>query len=758
MPRLTALLVTLSILGPTLALGGSASDTDLARKFGFAPLQIYVLKPGAQQLGVADLSGNGKSDLMFWNGYQNRIELYLQPGPGIETDDPDRKLEQNELPNRGPLVHRSVPVSYRIAALRADDLTGDGKPDLVFFGEPKELVILPSEGNGRFGAPRAVRAPDGMVRGGALATGDFNHDGRTDVALLGDEILQIYPQESGGTLGKPERFVHNIPGAGMILTADLNGDQRDDLVGPAEDDEFGLRVFFQQPTGGLGPMQKLRSPKLRSVTIVHQKDAPDLLQVIEYETGRVKLMGWSPAESGPLGDWPQRLYSYPRKTTAKRRPAAVGDITGDGNPDVVVADPEAAQIVVFAGGNTALAPAEGYSGLSKATDLCIADIDGDGANEVLIASPTERMLGVAKFADGRLLFPQPLETVGEPYAVAYGSLKRGAKADTLVYLTRHEKKLEAHLQPRDGAELTLPLDDVDDDPLGVWITDLNQDGRNDLLIFIEYSVPVVLLQDEGGTFTRLKGATTRDSLVKEATPAAAALADVDGDGHEELILAKQNLVRVLSIQDGAWTVRDQYNPPSASADLGTVAVLGPAELGKGPRVCVYDRQSRELVVFSRGENGGYEVAQTMPLGALSLSAALPVRLGEGVGLALVDPERLVLLTPDERGAKLKELASYESTIKDAWLMDSVVGDLNHDGQRDAIVVDIRKANLILLTQHDDNPLTEVMHFQVFQGKRFSGAPDRGGEPREVVLGDLNADGMDDIALLVHDRLIVYPSE
>ena len=33
-----------------------------------------------------------------------------------------------------------------------------------------------------------------------------------------------------------------------------------------------------------------------------------------------------------------------------------------------------------------------------------------------------------------------------------------------------------------------------------------------------------------------------------------------------------------------------------------------------------------------------------------------------------------------------------------------------------------------------------------------------GEPREVVVGDVTGDGLSDVVLLVHDRVLVYPQE
>jgi len=74
------------------------------------------------------------------------------------------------------------------------------------------------------------------------------------------------------------------------------------------------------------------------------------------------------------------------------------------------------------------------------------------------------------------------------------------------------------------------------------------------------------------------------------------------------------------------------------------------------------------------------------------------------------------------------------------------------------VLDMGKAALEILTTPPGGGFVRALRFQVFQGRRFSDAPETRGEPREVVIGDVTGDGFDDIALIAHDRLIVYPAQ
>ena len=46
--------------------------TELARYFGFDQFQVYKIKPGIQNLRLADLDGDGRDDVLLWNAYQSR--------------------------------------------------------------------------------------------------------------------------------------------------------------------------------------------------------------------------------------------------------------------------------------------------------------------------------------------------------------------------------------------------------------------------------------------------------------------------------------------------------------------------------------------------------------------------------------------------------------------------------------------------------------------------------------------------------------
>lgn len=754
--------LTFSALMLVAAPDDEGNPGELARHFGFGPMQIYKIKPSIAELRLADLNGDGRTDIALWNLYQNRIELFYQPSDKDKPEPASR--EQNEVPDRGPLRREYVSVAHRISSMQIGEFTGDGRADIVYFGEPRELVVLPGLAEGGFGQPIALRAPKGDPRGGGLAVGDFNGDGRQDVALRGEKQILLFYQKPGGGLDRPHRIVHDVDQTLLLLAADLNGDGRDDLLMSVDDDEYGMRAFLQDQSGAIGAMQRLRMPKVRSVTIADGGDGPDDVYCIESATNRLRCLRWAPAAAAGEGDWPMVLYSYPMDSDGKQRPVAVDDVTGDGLADVVAVSRETAQLILFKGSAVGLEPPVAYPGLVKTDDVSTGDIDGDGTNEVITVSTEERMIGVSHFESGRLTFPTAFAAEGTPLAVTVGRLK-SASPVCVAYLSKQESPdggSKTHyafhiVEASTGKQvIEWEVDAPKDDPSGLRLADVNQDGLSDLLLFVPYEPLTAFLQHPDGTFAVLEGKQARTGLVKQAAIEDAAMADVDGDGHAELLLAQKNLARALRVVDGVWTIVDQINPESSGAELHGLGALPGAD---GPTLVLYDRNAKNLIVLHRAADGTFAVQRTMPVGAFDVTAMRSMAIGAGgePALLLADAHKLAVFRPAKDAPALLERCTYSTEIKDAWLADSVIGDLNHDGVRDVLLVDMRKANLILLTQPDDT-LEQVTHFQVFQGKRFSDEPGRGGEPHEVLIGDVTGDGHDDIVLLCHDRLIVYPGE
>jgi uncharacterized protein (TIGR03437 family) len=216
-----------------VAAGGSLSILLNNGAGGFTalpPLDLSQFSIEAYATLAVDLNGDHKTDLVVLSGTQSAPGLWILLGNGDGT------------------FQTPVPVSGCPEAFGAQvaDMNGDGIPDLVTmcpvpaFEGPEEalLMILPGKGDGTFGAGIGVSNPPyyyytsgvTLAAGGALAIGDFNGDGKPDIAVATAGTLTVFL--NGGKDSFTPVSLNDEPwvtGLG-IAAADFNGDGLLDLA------------------------------------------------------------------------------------------------------------------------------------------------------------------------------------------------------------------------------------------------------------------------------------------------------------------------------------------------------------------------------------------------------------------------------------------------------------------------------------------------------------------------------------------------
>lgn len=741
---------------------------ELPTHFGFGLLEIFKLDDGISQLRTADFNGDGLTDLAVTNNTKSTIEVLLQRD--TRSSEPDEPLETNDLTNDWRFERKSVSVNWEVECLQAADLTGDGHVDLIFFGDPKEVVILPGRGDGTFADAVTRRVLDGVGLPSCLDVGDLNSDGRLDVALLAESDVLVFLQPNEGGLGNPTRFAHAQEDPGALKLADLDGDERSDLVLITGDAEYPLLVRHQDVRGDLGPVQRLKLPALRSLlfTPCLDRKRADLFG-IERASGRLKRWTFGATDTQSTDrDWAVLYYPIPGKSDVERLPLAVGDVDGDGRPDLVTADVDGARLVLFAQpGDWGLSPLQTFGGQVKMRDLRCFDTDGDGVDEVFIVSAEEESITTSRYRSSRLTFPKALPTVGKPFALDVGPLSAGADP-VVAYITRDEDShYQVVVQPvgtgaADQPNLQkVPLEELDEPPTALRLVDVNRDGRRDVLVFSPYAPLVTLLQNDESQFELLGGqGKSQKGLVKQARIEGFDYADTDGDGQAEVLLAQKSFVRALRVSPaGAWEILDQYNAPGADADITGVAAVS---MPGSPRVhlAMYDRRGREVHFFAPSQGGTYTLDRSIRVGAFNLKAmfAAPLAGTAQASVLLADARRIALVLPHAPGARARECGVYETSIKDGRLTRLAAGDLNHDGRTDLAAIETKDHFVEILTFGPDEKLVRANKFRVFAKKQYSQRRGDAAEPGWITIADVTNDQQDDLLLIAHDRILLYPGQ
>jgi hypothetical protein len=226
------------------------------------------------------------------------------------------------------------------------DFNGDGKPDIAAFRHDISLtgVILQSEvrlvlsnGDGSF-TPRTVFTEPGAIN--AVATADFNRDGKADLVITDDNGIAVLLGNGDGTFAAPIRAA--FPNAATLAVGDFNGDAIPDLV--VESQQQGAKVLFGNGDGSFAapvsiPVGSTSSRfGLTSFAVGDfNGDGKQDIAACWYDrnsTGQVSHSGVHLLLSNGDGTFNTSEPSIPGLFGAM----VVGDFNGDGRPDIAKAN------------------------------------------------------------------------------------------------------------------------------------------------------------------------------------------------------------------------------------------------------------------------------------------------------------------------------------------------------------------------------------------------------------------------------------
>ena len=217
--------------------------------------------------------------------------------------------------SEGPLLSQPSPPRQVVVA----DMNGDSRPDVVTTGDDGAIRIFRNEVSGFM--PTTV-SPSGQWN---LAVGDLTGDGRPDIAACGvNYVIDVFAQSAAGSFTR-QRYDEWC--GDDIALADMTGDGRTDLV----TNGFKTQVFAQTPNGTLAAPDTYHglSEGYLAAGDLNADGHADLVSIAHNSSEFVQL---SQLENGRLAAAPI-IY----RANYWDGPMAIGDVTGDGKADVVLA-------------------------------------------------------------------------------------------------------------------------------------------------------------------------------------------------------------------------------------------------------------------------------------------------------------------------------------------------------------------------------------------------------------------------------------
>jgi hypothetical protein len=380
-------LVTASYLGDARYTSAWAAVTQVVHQAtGLEPYQAFATGSSAASVVAADVDGNGRKEAVVVTHYvygdPNNYSLFVHDfsqgafAPSVTKIPTGNAYSDSEAAAAGDLdgdgtddvvvatadgikVFRGSPTGLTatpvvtptvgaVTDVLVAELTGDGHPDvLVSVKGPTggEAVLLAGQGDGTFAPGQVIGIP--RTANPVLAAGDITGDGHDDVVLLWDtarqvEVLTDYSFTAGGPRGNWDTW-SNTPLTGTawpdsVAAGDVSGDGRVDVVVTAGGNVPGSQLIVVQ-TGADGRAElqyPLGSKDIPEPVVVADTDGDHLGDVVTAHGGWNAVGVYRQKAAGGLAD--EQLFTAPYASHYEHRGLAVGDVTGDGRPDVLLAD------------------------------------------------------------------------------------------------------------------------------------------------------------------------------------------------------------------------------------------------------------------------------------------------------------------------------------------------------------------------------------------------------------------------------------
>lgn len=781
----------ISMFFATSVLAAAVKQTEpnnLSSYYGFGEMEVIKAEWGIQNLQIADFDGDGRQDIGFVNNEKAEIDLLIQKaqiGPGeaevaVTAEDSDI----NTIISATRFTKQVVPVSQRVFNFVCGDLNDDELTDLAFYGEPKGLyIILQKAGEKKCKDGKAlawqmrkkIKIDDGLATTDSLVCADLNNDGLADLALGGRNAVYIISQKKNGTLSEPVKYPATSQPQ-SIRIGDLNGDKINDLVLITDATEKCVSTRFGLREGQLGPEQeffieKPRAWELHNLEGLHGND----MLTVDSISGRLVCYKLTDQKMRDA-DWPILYYPLVWGQENTKRDIAVSDIDGDGLSDIVVSNPGGAELIFYrqVPGMGLTEPVK-FPAFSSIDSLSAADIDEDKKNEIGVLSTKEKLIGISRFENGRLSFPEPVDITDEPVAMELADIDEDKSTDCMyiskdindVRSLRVLYSLKTEKNRIGGAAGTvLELKSLLVNPDGLKIADVDQDGLKDVLVFVKYELPVLVRQTTKRNFEIVDARGAQMSLIKDATLSSTATANIDGKSGDELLVAQGNFARSLVFSGGKnWSVIDQYNAKSTENNVLAVEAFNILSKKGQPDILLLDGQKGQLQILKAGNDKTYRFEKELNVGVWGGATHLKMEYASLTGgklknILLFDSEKFAIIAPPdgEQTENLEMLFSYETKIKDGRYGNLTAGDINGDGRDDIVMVEYERNHIEILAIDANGKPVPAMRFKVFEEKSYRDRREEktSAEPRDLQIADVTGDGKNDLVAIIHDRVIIYP--
>ena len=721
--------IVLGIASATVAYADGCSSTG----FNVAsPINLTTFPFG---LGAGDFNGDGHLDLVASpNNSSNEIVLLLGRG-GADRFGPPISFSAGGPPRR----------------LIVGDFNGDNKPDVAVsldsFGQPnRRLAILLNDGTGKFLAPSIVSLPGDPTK---LFIGDFNNDGKLDIVTglsngSSDHIVAVLLGNGAGgfTQAPGSPFPSFSINGGEIAIGDYNEDGKLDLA--IHGSSGGIDIFIGSGTGSFAAgVHVPGSGGFRTLTAgdFNEDGHLDLLSDNQFQLG---------TGTGTFGA--PTVVTLPLDTTA----AMAGDVNHDNHLDVVVAGIGGVSILLGTGTGNFLVGKSYGSGqtiFGAASQFAVfGDFNEDGKIDLAAA----QVKGIAILeGDATGAFKDVLSyhtTTSNPHYLLAADFNNDDKQDIVTASSEFQSGaagVEVALGDGAGGFTKKSLSNFGVPQINsLAAADFNSDGKLDLAVTTRTNGRVTILLNDGTGGFRSDGFNGTNYFVG---PQATAIktGDFNNDTKADLVVITpffNNFVTLLGDGTGNFTISGGGPLQGSTSFFEDLDVADFNADGKSDLAIVRSGANVVQVLVGDG-TGQFANYAILPVPGVPISVVARDFNGDGkpdiatTNSDAIDIARLFRVTVFLNDATPSFSPAANYSTDGGGLLG--VGDFNGDNKPDlvlssgALFIGTNLNGLdgvAVLTNNGNGEFNSSISFST------------GGQSDYVAVKDFNNDGRDDVAI------------
>ena len=412
----------------------SPAKTNITNNDFAKPVSYFTGGIGATSVAIGDIDGDGKSDLITLNRYDTSVSVFRN----ISNIG---RIDSSSFANKIDFTTGISPNSIAIG-----DIDGDGKPDIVVTNSRDNTISVlhntSTLGNISFAPKVDFSINISKMTIGSLAIGDFDGDGKPDLAVIFGYYTQGYINYhssvaiffnttknigiiDANSFAKPSLFDVYPPGNYALLSSiavnDIDGDGKPDLI---ISDETNNKVLVLQNqswanNASFSPpvtLSTIASPQYLTVGDLDGDGKNDLV-VSSYNSNTLCVYrNTSTIGSITSSSFGPQVLVYSNFNLG----VSIGDFNGDGKPDLLALSNSTNLSILINNSSIGSINTSSFSNtlnlpVSAAGSVAIGDLDGDGKPD--IAAVTGLYVSVI-----RNIVPPPIISSFSPTTAPTGTM------------------------------------------------------------------------------------------------------------------------------------------------------------------------------------------------------------------------------------------------------------------------------------------------------------------------------------------------